>query len=93
MESGGVGGKVEIYNWEGDLLWSHEVSDQTYQHHHDIDVLPNGNILLVDHVYRILEIWILDMRGFWRYGYIGILEKSIQSTAFANEPQRLARYC
>jgi len=47
MESGGVGGKVEIYNWEGDLLWSHEVSNQTYQHHHDIDVLPNGNIILV----------------------------------------------
>jgi hypothetical protein len=47
MESGGVGGKVEIYNWEGDLLWSHEVSDQIYQHHHDIDVLPNGNIILI----------------------------------------------
>ena len=47
MESGGVGGKVEIYNWGGDLLWSYEVSDQTYQHHHDIDVLPNGNIILV----------------------------------------------
>ena len=47
MESGGVGGRVEIYNWDGNLLWSHEISNTIYQHHHDIDVLPNGNILMV----------------------------------------------
>ena len=47
MNAGGVGGKVEIYNWDGDLLWSYELSDNIYQHHHDIDVLPNGNILMV----------------------------------------------
>jgi len=47
MNAGGVGGKVEIYNWGGDLLWSYELSDNTYQHHHDIDVLPNGNILMI----------------------------------------------
>jgi len=47
MSTGGVGGKVEIYNWEGDKLWEFELSDNTYQHHHDIDVLPNGNILMI----------------------------------------------
>ena len=47
MESGGVGGRVEIYNWEGNRLWFYEVSDEEYQHHHDIDILPNGNILIV----------------------------------------------
>ena len=47
MESGGVGGKVIIYDWDGNNLWFYEVSDNTYQHHHDIDVLPNGNILMV----------------------------------------------
>ena len=47
MEAGGVGGKIEIYNWDGNLLWTYEISDNTYQHHHDIDVLPNGNILAV----------------------------------------------
>ena len=47
MSSGGVGGKVEIYNWEGDKLWEYELSNNTYQHHHDIDVLPNGNILMI----------------------------------------------
>jgi len=47
MESGGVGGRIDIYNWQGTMLWSHEISDNIYQHHHDIDVLPNGNILVV----------------------------------------------
>tara|TARA_Y100001970_G_C14185117_1_gene832139 strand:+ start:274 stop:1758 length:1485 start_codon:yes stop_codon:yes gene_type:complete len=47
MTSGGVGGKVEIYDWNNVLLWSYELSNETYQHHHDIDVLPNGNILMV----------------------------------------------
>ena len=47
MESGGVGGRVEIYNWEETRLWFYEVSNEVYQHHHDIDILPNGNILIV----------------------------------------------
>ena len=47
MENGGVGGQVEIYNWGGDLLWEYVVSDNDYQHHHDIEPLPNGNILIV----------------------------------------------
>ena len=30
MNAGGVGGKVEIYNWNGDLLWSYELSDNIF---------------------------------------------------------------
>ena len=30
MEAGGVGGKVEIYNWEGDLLWTYEPVSYTH---------------------------------------------------------------
>ncbi len=47
MDSGGVGGGVEIYNWEGERLWYFELSDNQYQHHHDVQPLPNGNILMV----------------------------------------------
>ena len=47
MEAGGVGGKVIIYNWEGSELWSYQLSNNDYQHHHDIDVLPNGNIIMI----------------------------------------------
>ena len=47
MENGGVGGEVEIYNWDGDLLWEYTVSNNDYQHHHDIEPLPNGNFLMI----------------------------------------------
>jgi len=47
MEGGGVGGGVAIYNWEGEMLWSFELSDNNYQHHHDVQPLPNGNILMI----------------------------------------------
>ena len=29
------------------MLWSHEISNNIYQHHHDIEPLPNGNFLLI----------------------------------------------
>ena len=32
MESGGVGGGVEIYNWEGERLWHFELSDNLKIH-------------------------------------------------------------
>ena len=47
MQNGGVGGEVEIYNWTGNLLWEYQLANDTYQHHHDIQPLPNGNILMI----------------------------------------------
>ena len=47
MESGGVGGGLEVLTWDGDLVWEYELSNSNYQHHHDIEPLPNGNILMI----------------------------------------------
>ena len=47
MSSGGVGGGISKYSWDGDLLWNYEIANDTYQHHHDIEPLPNGNILVI----------------------------------------------
>ena len=55
METGGTGGQVNIYNWDGDLLWNFVVSgivdgatsNNEMQHHHDIEPLPNGNFLVI----------------------------------------------
>ena len=47
FNSGGSGGRVEIISWEGDLEWASEYSTDTTQQHHDIDLMPNGNILLI----------------------------------------------
>ena len=47
MTTGGVGGGISTYNWNGDLLWYNEIANEIYQHHHDIQPLPNGNILVL----------------------------------------------
>jgi len=44
---GGVGGKIELFNWEGTLLWSIDYDTPNYRQHHDIYPMPNGNILIL----------------------------------------------
>jgi len=44
---GGATGRVEILNWDGDLIWEFEYSNDEHCLHHDIEVLPNGNILMI----------------------------------------------
>ena len=47
MENGGVGGGFECLTWEGELVWEYMLSNSDYQHHHDVEPLPNGNVLIV----------------------------------------------
>ena len=47
MPMGGSGGGVSKFNWQGELLWNIEINDNLYQQHHDIEPLPNGNILVL----------------------------------------------
>ena len=44
---GGEGGRIEEYDWAGNLVWSIDYYSPTYIHHHDFKVLPNGNVLLL----------------------------------------------
>ena len=47
MSSGGVGGGIQKQSWDGEILWEYEFANEQYQHHHDVEPLPNGNILLI----------------------------------------------
>ena len=47
MEAGGVGGGIQKQSWDGEILWEYEFANEQYQHHHDVEPLPNGNILLI----------------------------------------------
>ena len=47
MTGGGVGGGIQRLSWDGDVIWNYVISNATYQHHHDICPLPNGNILII----------------------------------------------
>jgi hypothetical protein len=45
--SGGQGGRVQEFDWNGALLWDFEYSSDQYLQHHDVEPLPNGNVLLI----------------------------------------------
>ena len=47
MDAGGVGGGIQKQTWDGEILWEYTFSDETYQQHHDVEPLPNGNILII----------------------------------------------
>lgn len=45
--AGGAGGIIEEFDWEGNLVWEFVYSNETHMQHHDIEPLPNGNVLLI----------------------------------------------
>ncbi|MFN4985125.1 MAG: aryl-sulfate sulfotransferase [Ignavibacteria bacterium] len=47
MGGGGAGGIVKRMSWDGTVTWQYEHYGSTYRSHHDVEVLPNGNILLL----------------------------------------------
>lgn len=47
MDAGGVGGGIQGIDWDGEVLWELIISNEQYQHHHDVEPLPNGNILII----------------------------------------------
>jgi hypothetical protein len=44
---GGTTGRMEMFNWEGDLIWEFDYSNDEHCLHHGFEVLPNGNILMI----------------------------------------------
>lgn len=47
FHGGGSGGRVEEFTWDGTLVWSFELANDTALLHHDIERLPNGNVLMI----------------------------------------------
>lgn len=50
--SGGTGGKVQEFDWDGTLLWDYVYSTTLHHQHHDAIRLPNGNSLLIAWEYK-----------------------------------------
>ncbi len=44
---GGYGGKIQIINPDSSIDWEFNYSNEQYLSHHDIELLPNGNILVM----------------------------------------------
>jgi hypothetical protein len=50
---GGSGGAVERVAWDGTVLWAYSMNiPNSYLLHHDIELLPNGNLLMLVWDYR-----------------------------------------
>jgi len=41
-----MGGRTEILDWEGNVVWSYNYATSTHCNHHDGIMLPNGHVLL-----------------------------------------------
>ncbi|MCR9202188.1 MAG: aryl-sulfate sulfotransferase [Planctomycetaceae bacterium] len=44
---GGAGGRVKKISWDGELLWDYTLSNNEIHHHHDVEPMPNGNVLAI----------------------------------------------
>ena len=44
---GGEGGRIEEYDWDGNMVWAFDYYSSNYIAHHDFKVLPNGNVLVL----------------------------------------------
>lgn len=43
----GSGGQIQKYDWDGNLAWDFTASSAYRMSHHDIEPLPNGNVLCI----------------------------------------------
>jgi|GEM_PF-619914 len=48
----GGGGRVEEFDWDGNLVWSMDYCTDTYAQHHDVWPLPNGNVIMLVAEYK-----------------------------------------
>lgn len=48
MIAGGDGGSIRRFSWDNQLLWDFEYSTLENRLHHDIEPLPNGNVLAIN---------------------------------------------
>ncbi len=47
LGTGGAGGLIEQYDWNGTLLWQYKLANDQYRQHHDIELLPSGNVIMI----------------------------------------------
>lgn len=44
---GSLGGRIEMLDWNGTVKWRYDYSSPTHTTHHDMCLMPNGNILVM----------------------------------------------
>ena len=47
FRGGGIGGRLQEFSWDSELLWDYPLVDDKQTQHHDVAQLPNGNWLAI----------------------------------------------
>ena len=47
FNGGGQGGRIEELSWEGEIVWHYVYATDGHLLHHDLEPMPNGNILAI----------------------------------------------
>ncbi len=63
---GPIGGVFEKLDWSGNVIWSIDFYSDSFHPHHDIEVMTNGNILVLSWEKKTLE----EAQGFGRQNII-----------------------
>jgi len=49
------GGRIQKLAWDGTAIWEFEYSSSQFYFHHDIEPMPNGNVLLIAQEHKTAE--------------------------------------
>jgi len=55
LRGAGAGGRIEAISWDGQTLWQKDIASDTEMQHHEIDVLPNGNVIAIVWEYKTAD--------------------------------------
>ena len=47
FSGGGQAGRIQEVTWDGEVVWDFVFADEHHLLHHDLAVLPNGNVLAI----------------------------------------------
>jgi len=47
FSAGGVGGRIQTIDSQNNVVWDYILATEQYQQHHDIEPMPNGNVLAI----------------------------------------------
>jgi hypothetical protein len=52
FSGGGAGGIVQEIDWDGTIVWEYTYDNEMHKQHHDVEMLPDGNILMIAWEYK-----------------------------------------
>ncbi len=55
FRGGGIGGRLQEFDWDGVMLWDYLMVDDGSTQHHDLALMPNGNIMTINWTHKTAE--------------------------------------